>query len=41
VRTLTKLQEFKAQLAEVDRKIAEYEELREDLLFRIDDEEQI
>jgi hypothetical protein len=38
---MTKLQEFKLQLAEVDRKIAEYEELREDLLFRIDEEQPI
>jgi hypothetical protein len=38
VRILTKLDEFKFQLAEVDRKIEEYEDLRESLLFRIDNE---
>jgi hypothetical protein len=36
---MSKLEEFKLQLADVDRKIAEYEELREDILFRIDAEQ--
>jgi len=34
---MTKLQEFQSQLAEVDRRIAEDEQLREDILFRIDE----
>jgi hypothetical protein len=34
---MTKLEEFRLQLTEADRKIAEYEDLREQLLFRIDE----
>jgi hypothetical protein len=35
---MNKLQEFRHQLAEVDLKMEELEDLREQLLFRIDKE---
>ena len=35
---MNKLEQFRHQLAEVDRKIEEYEELREQILYRIDNE---
>jgi hypothetical protein len=35
---MSKLEEFQDQLKQVDRQIAEYEDLRESILFRIDEE---